>query len=84
MVRFVLYLASILLISASQVLQSSAFECISDSGKPADSWLIIKKPKGTEYFYYDSYDKLFNTSPISLNDTLSGALTYTIKQLCYI
>ena len=79
MVRFILYIASLLFSSLS--LLSSAFECINEVGKPVDSWLIIKKPKGTEYFYYDSYDKLFNTSPISLNDTLSGALTYTIKQL---
>ena len=78
----ILYLASILLISSSLSSQlSSAFECINELGKPVDSWVIIKKPKGTEYFYYDSYNKLFNTSPISLNDTLSGALTYTIKQL---
>ena len=80
MAHFVLYLASILLVS-SQILLSSTFECINDVGKPVDSWLIIKKPKGTEYFYYDSYNKLFNTSPNSLNDTFSGALTYTIKQL---
>ena len=79
MVRFVLYLASLLFSSLS--LLSSAFDCINDVGKPVDSWLIIKKPKRTEYFYYDSYYKLFNTSPISLNDTLFGALTYTIKQL---
>ena len=77
----ILYLASLLLISLSQISLSSAFDCINDVGKPVDSWVIIKKPKGTEYFYYDSYNKLFNTSPISLNDTLSGALTYTIKQL---
>ena len=81
MAHFILYLTSILLISSSQPSLSSAFECINEVGKTVDSWLIIKKPKGTEYFYYDSYDKLFNTSPISLNDTLSGALTYTIKQL---
>jgi deoxyribonuclease-2 len=79
MVRFVLYLASLLFSSLS--LLSSAFECINDVGKPVDSWLIIKKPKGTEYFYYDSYDNIFNISPNSLNNTLSGALAYTIKQL---
>ena len=81
MAHFILCITSILLMSASQASLSSAFECINEVGKTVDSWLIIKKPKGTEYFYYDSYDKLFNTSPISLNDTLSGALTYTIKQL---
>ena len=49
---FILYLASLLF--SSQVLLSSAFDCFNDIGKPVDSWLIIKKPKGTEYFYYDS------------------------------
>ena len=83
-----LCLASILLapsftplFTSSSIKQVLAFECINAVGKPVDSWLIIKKPKGTEYFYYDSYEKSFKTSHNSLNDTFSGALTYTIKQL---
>ena len=81
MPNFIWYLASLLF--SLQLSLSSSFECINNDGKPVDSWLIIKKPKGTEYFYYDSYYKLFNTSPISLNDTFGGALTYTMKQLWY-
>ena len=87
-----LYLASILFVPSfipsfipsftpSSIKQVSAFKCINDAGKAVDSWLIIKKPKGIEYFYYDSYEKSFKTSPNSLNDTFSGALTYTMKQL---
>jgi deoxyribonuclease-2 len=59
----------------------SSFDCLDQSGNKVDYWVIIKKPKGTEYFYYDSNDKIFNISPYSLNDTSIGALTYTTKQL---
>jgi deoxyribonuclease-2 len=60
---------------------SYALDCISDQGKPVDSWLLIKTPQGTTYFYYDSYNKIFDISPYSLNDTSRGALAYTTKQL---
>jgi len=55
------------------------FGCINDIGEPVDYWVAIKKPQGTSYLYYDN--KLFNTSPYSLNDTSRGALSHTIKQL---
>jgi hypothetical protein len=55
--------------------------CLNEKGAPVDYWVIIKKPQGTDYFYYDSADKVFETSPHSLNDTTKGALTYTLKQL---
>ena len=58
-----------------------AFQCINDVGKPVDSWIILKKPKGTTYFFYDSLEKDFKTSPYSLNDSSSGALAHTSKQL---
>lgn len=57
-----------------------AFDCMDELGKPVDSWLAIKKPKGTSYFYYDSNTN-FSLSLNSLNDTTRGALSYTIKQL---
>ena len=55
--------------------------CMNEKGEPVDYWVIIKKPQGTDYFYYDSTDKVFETSPHSLNDTTNGALTHTVKQL---
>ena len=58
-----------------------AFQCMNDVGKPVDSWVILKKPQGTTYFYYDSSEKEFKTSPYSLNDSSSGALTHTTQQL---
>ena len=59
----------------------NSFDCLNEYGDKVDYWVIIKKPKGTEYFYYDSNDKTFDISPNSLNDTSIGALTYTTKQL---
>ena len=67
----------LLLLSTTAV----AFDCLNDRGKPVDSWLAIKNPQGTTYFYYDAQEKHFNISPHSLNDTLNGALAYTAKQL---
>ena len=58
-----------------------AFDCLNDQGKPVDSWLALKHPKGAVYFYYDSFEKTFHTSPYSMNDSSSGALTHTVKQL---
>jgi len=58
-----------------------AFDCLNDQGKPVDSWIALKQPKGTVYFYYDSFEKNFYTSPYSLNDSSGGALTHTVQQL---
>jgi len=60
---------------------AGAFNCLNDRGNPVDSWLAIKIPQGPSYFYYDSYNKNFDISSYSLNDTLNGALAYTTKQL---
>ena len=60
---------------------ANALNCLNHKGKPVDSWLAIKMPQGTTYFYYDSQDKHFDISTYSLNDTSSGALAYTAKQL---
>ena len=59
----------------------SKVDCMNEKGNPVDYWVAIKKPQGTDYFYYDSEKKVFETSPHSLNDTTSGALAYTVKQL---
>jgi len=62
---------------------AGAFDCLNHKGNPVDSWLAIKMPQGTDYFYYDSQDKHFDISSYSLNDTSSGALAHTTKQLWY-
>ena len=56
-------------------------ECLNENGLPVDYWVILKKPQGTDYFYYDSDSRDFHTSPHSLNATSIGALAYTTKQL---
>ena len=58
-----------------------AFNCLNEVGKPVDSWVILKKPQGTVYFYYDSTERIFQQSPYFLNDSSSGALAHTVKQL---
>jgi len=62
---------------------TSALDCLNEQGKRVDSWISIKTPQGTTYFYYDSQYNLFDISPHSLNDTSSGALAHTTKQLWY-
>uniref|UniRef100_A0A6C0HFX0 Uncharacterized protein n=1 Tax=viral metagenome TaxID=1070528 RepID=A0A6C0HFX0_9ZZZZ len=59
----------------------SKVDCINEKGKPVDYWVAIKKPQGTDYFYYDSEEKVFETSLHSLNETTNGALAHTVKQL---
>jgi len=61
--------------------QTYGFDCIDEDGFPVDYWVSIKKPQSLSYFYYDSNKKIFNLSPNSLNDTTTGALAYTTKQL---
>jgi len=60
---------------------SQKVECMNEHGDPVDYWVILKKPQGTDYFYYDSDTRDFHTSPHSLNATSVGALAYTTKQL---
>jgi deoxyribonuclease-2 len=60
---------------------SQKVECMNENGTPVDYWVILKKPQGTDYFYYDSDNRDFHTSPHSLNSTSVGALAYTTKQL---
>jgi len=70
---FLLYVSTIY--SASFRCQNNA-----DLNQPIDSWFAIKEPKGTSYIYYDS-NTSFAPSQHSLNDTTTGALTATLKQL---
>ena len=58
-----------------------AFDCLNEIGRPVDSWVILKKPQGTTYFYYDTLEKDFKTSPYSLNESSNGALAKTVQQL---
>jgi len=58
----------------------SALQCQSDNNQPIDSWFAIKEPAGTSYVYYD-VNTPFAPSPLSLNNTISGVLASTLKQL---
>jgi deoxyribonuclease-2 len=57
------------------------FSCQDESGSAVDMWVAIKAPRGTDYLYYDSTTNKVEPSANSMNDTSTGALTYTTKQL---
>jgi deoxyribonuclease-2 len=57
-----------------------ALQCYDDTNQLVDSWFAIKEPKGTYYVYTDPLTP-FLPSHLSLNDTVSGALASTLKQL---
>jgi len=61
---------------------SKTLQCVNDANiiQPIDFWFAIKEPKGTSYVYYDS-NTLFTPSQHFLNDTSTGALASTLKQL---
>lgn len=65
----------------SLVVSAMGFSCLDESGQSTDFWAAIKAPKGSEYLYYDSTTNIFGPSENSMNDTTTGALTYTTKQL---
>lgn len=65
----------------SWIATSFGFSCLDESGFSTDMWVGIKAPKGTDYMYYDTTRNTFALSPNSMNDTTTGALTYTTKQL---
>lgn len=58
----------------------SSISCKDESGDNIRTWTIMKLPKGTNYYYYDT-NIGYKYSPHSLNDTSMGALAHTIKQL---
>lgn len=63
------------------LLSANAFSCLDEKGNEVDMWVAIKAPKGTDYLYYDSTTNVFTESPNSMNDTSTGALSFTTKQL---
>lgn len=58
----------------------NALSCKDESGTDIPTWSIMKLPKGTDYYYYDTNNG-FSFSPHSLNDTAEGALAHTMMQL---
>lgn len=58
----------------------SALSCKDESGLDIPTWTIMKLPKSTDYYYYDT-NTGYNFSPNSLNDTENGALSFTMKQM---
>ncbi len=60
----------------------AATGCKSDSGHDVDWWVAIKAPKGTDYLYADSANpSTLALSLHSMNDTDTGALAHTARQL---
>jgi deoxyribonuclease-2 len=59
---------------------TQAISCKDESGQDIPTWSILKLPKGTDYYYYDTTNG-FSFSPHSLNDTSEGALAHTMAQL---
>lgn len=62
------------------LISASSLQCQSDKNQPIDTWFAIKEPAGTSYVYYDA-NTPFAPSPLSLNNTVSGALATTLRQL---
>jgi deoxyribonuclease-2 len=59
-----------------------ALSCLNADSEPTDVWTILKSPKTADTFLYAASAKDDLTIPsYSLNDTSSGALSATMKQL---
>jgi len=58
----------------------NALSCKDETGTDIPTWSIMKLPKGTDYYYYDTNNG-FSFSSHSLNDTMEGALSHTMAQL---
>ncbi len=69
------------LLSLTSFAFSAAISCISDTGTPVDSWLVIKEPHSTSYLYADPSLDLQTSLYSSLNFTDRGALALTSDQL---
>ena len=67
--------------SSSAVAVGVSLSCLDEKGSPVDSWVALKQPAGSYYYYYDSATQQFHLSPYSMNDTANGALTWTTQQL---
>ena len=55
--------------------------CFSDAGEAIDQWAAIKRHDSYSYIYADFANWTLVLSPNQMNDTASGALTYTVQQL---
>lgn len=61
-----------------------ALSCLSDTHSPVDTWLIVKEPYSTNYFYAEPSFMNATLSPSihsSLNLTDAGALSWTTQQM---
>jgi len=68
------------LLFITSVQSATSISCKDESGQDIPTWSILKLPKGTDYYYYD-VNSGFTFSPHSLNDTATGALAHTMRQL---
>jgi len=73
-----LFSTLILLSSISKII--TAISCKDETGLNVQSWIIMKLPQGTDYYYYDMING-YTFSQNSLNDTTNGALANTMSQL---
>ena len=58
-----------------------SLSCKDESGNNVDSWLILKQPFGTSYYYGDDTKDFQKSSNPSLNITNTGALAFTSEQI---
>jgi deoxyribonuclease-2 len=55
--------------------------CRNEAGAPVDWWVAMKAPRGTAYLYADASEPTLAASSHSMNDTDTGALAHTVRQL---
>ncbi len=60
---------------------TNAISCRDESGASVDSWQALKYNKGTQYLYADTNQPMPTLSTHSMNDTTTGALAHTTRQL---
>lgn len=66
---------------ASLLISATGLTCLSDTGSPTDTWLIMKEPHSTSYLYADPSQQLQPSQHSSLNSSSFGALTLTTEQM---
>lgn len=59
----------------------NALSCLNEDGEPIDSWTIIKAPQTADTYLYAGPREDLYQSGLKLNDTFSGALSHTLKQI---
>lgn len=60
---------------------AASISCRDETGTAVDSWQALKYNKGTQYLYADTNQPTPTLSPHSMNDTTTGALAHTTRQL---